>query len=108
MSLENSFRLKGIEWNGETFLETLRRVAALHRTLTARRVAYHLGVTEKALRDLKKRSALAARIMTDLEAEAVSQGEKPARFRDYDYVLSPPDGEMGKIYIEARNEQERL
>lgn len=107
MGAEIEFTLRGIRWTEKTFSDALRRVVALHRTLTTRRVAYHLGVTEKALRDLKKRSALAARIMEDFEAEVVSLGEKSARFRDYSYSYLCPDGDTKKIFEEASKERER-
>lgn len=107
---ENGFKFKGLWWDEKSFFAMLRRVLELHRAISARRVAYHLGVTEKAIRDLIKRSPLAFRLMSEIKTEAVKAGGKAATYREEDFwlTLRVLTGEIGMIYREAKAERERL
>ncbi|MFX2609519.1 hypothetical protein [Enterobacter mori] len=105
---ENGFRLKGIWWTEETFTAALHEVFHLHRLVSNRRVAFHFGITDKALRDLRKQLPAADRLFNQFGGR--TEG-KPARFsgrvvtRESTYDV--PEGEAGHILLMAEKERER-
>lgn len=105
---ENGFRLKGIWWTEETFTAALQEVFRLHRLVSNRRVAFHFGVTDKALRDLRKRSPATDRLFRQFRGQTEA---RPARYsgrvvtRENTYDV--PEGEAGHILLMAEKERER-
>ncbi|AHE72701.1 hypothetical protein M942_06040 [Enterobacter ludwigii] len=105
---ENGFRFKGIWWTEATFTNVLRAALTLHRAMSNRRVAFHFGVTEKAVRKLRARSRAADGVIMRLTAEAKHGTEKPARYCERDWFYSyPKDREARKILIAAEAERDR-
>lgn len=105
---ENGFRLKGIWWTEETFTAALKEVFHLHRLISNRRVAFHFGLTDKALRDLRKRLPVADRLFNQFR---VQTKDNPARYSDRvvtrENTYDVPEGEAGHILLMAEKERER-
>lgn len=105
---ENGFRFKGIWWTEETFTGVLRTVLTLHRAMNNHRVAFHFGVSEKAVRKLRARSSTASGVILRLMEEAKLSEDKPARYRERDWRNDyPEDSEARKILIAAEAERDR-
>lgn len=105
---ENSFRFKGVWWTEDVFTTELKRVLTLHRTVSNRRIAFHFGVTEKAVRKLRERSKIADGVILHLMAEAKRSKGKPVQYRDWDwYDDYPQESEARKIFNAAKAERAR-
>ncbi|PJR63526.1 hypothetical protein [Raoultella sp. T31] len=105
---ENGFRLKGIWWTAATFTDELKRVLSLHRAISNRRIAFHFGATEKAVRKLRMRSRTADSVIRSLEEEVKRSTDKPAKYRERDcYNSHLEDSETRKILIAAEAERDR-
>lgn len=105
---ENGFRFKGIWWTEETFTDVLRNVLNLHRAMSNHRVAFHFGVSEKAVRKLRARCDTANRVILRLIEEAKLSRSRPAQYRERNWYNNyPEDIEARKILIAAEEERER-
>ncbi|WP_370607585.1 hypothetical protein [Citrobacter meridianamericanus] len=104
----DGFRFKGVWWTEATFTEELKLVLSLHRAMSNRRIAFHFGTTEKAVRNLRARNQKADRVILSLMAEARLSKDRPARYRERDWYNNyPEDIEARKILIAAEAERER-
>lgn len=107
-AVENGFRFKGIWWTETTFTDELKLVLSLHRAMSNRRVGFHFGATEKAVRKLRMRSRTADSVIRSLEEEANRGTDKPAKYRERDcYNSHLEDSETRKILIAAEAERDR-
>ncbi|MEH5014638.1 hypothetical protein [Phytobacter diazotrophicus] len=105
---ENGFRFKGIWWAEEAFTAELTRVLTLHRAMSNRRIAFHFGATEKAVRKLRVRSLTADSVIRSLEKEAKHSSGRPERYRERGWYHNyPEDIGTRKILIAAEAERER-
>ncbi|MFJ3458832.1 hypothetical protein ACIPMZ_17990 [Scandinavium goeteborgense] len=104
---EIGFKFKGRWWDEETFSAVLRRILDLHRAVSFRRVAYHFGADEKAVRKLVLRSALAARLINEARAQALQAGGKAATYREKNYyhLLT---GDVAKLDHDTEADRQRL
>lgn len=107
-AVENGFRFKGIWWTETTFTDELKLVLSLHRAMSNRRIGFHFGATEKAVRKLRMRSRTADSMIQILEEEAKRSTDKPAKYRERDcYNSHLEDSETRKILIAAEAERDR-
>lgn len=105
---ENSFRFKGVWWTEATFTDELKRVLDLHRAMSNRRIGFHFGVSENAVRKLRMRSLAADSVIRSLEKEAKLSTDKPAKYRERDWYNGyQEDSETRKILIAAETERDR-
>lgn len=105
---ENGFRFKGIWWTEAAFTDVLRTVLNLHRAMSNRRVAFHFGVSEKAVRKLRARSGTANGVILRLMEEARFSAGRPAQYRERDWYHNyPEDNGIRKTLIAAEAERER-
>lgn len=105
---ENGFRFKGVWWTEATFTNILQTVLAMHRTVNNHRVAFHFGVSEKAVRKLRARSSIANVVMLRLMEAGKSSEDRPARYRERGWYNNHPDDvEVRKILIAAEAERDR-
>ncbi len=107
-SIENAFRFKGIHWTYKTFSDVLQTVLTLHRTISNHRVAFHFGVSEKAVRMLRLRSQIADRVILQLIDKAKLIKDKPAQYCERDRYHTPQaDSQARKILNAAEAERHR-
>ncbi|BCP71365.1 hypothetical protein [Enterobacter asburiae] len=104
----DGFRFKGVWWTEATFTDELKLVLSLHRAMSNHRIAFHFGVSEKAVRKLRARSSAANGVINCLMEEAKLSKDRPARYRERNWYNNYPDDiEARKILIAAEAERER-
>ncbi|MDK9605522.1 hypothetical protein [Lelliottia wanjuensis] len=99
--------LKGVFWTKDEFITAVREAQAVHGVVNNSRLAFHFGVSEKAVRDLRKRSAVAEQV---LSGESLSSGNagKPKKYseRTFEFML-PRNKEVAQVLRAAEDERWR-
>lgn len=107
-SVDNGFRLKGIWWDSQSFSAALDKVLGLHQAISNHRIAFHFGITEKAIRRLRARSSLADQLIAHAESEAAKRSGKPVRYAEWMRSWELPEKHEARLLVqEAEDEKER-
>lgn len=105
---KNGFRFKGVWWTEEEFSGVLEEVLSMHRTMSNHRIAFHFGVSEKAIRMLRARSSMADNVIQCAVRSARLIAGEPAQYSGRDWYGNPPaNSEARKILAAAEAERER-